>query len=888
VAQEKSPDKKPAARAKETPPKDTQTERTTSEEKYLISPDFWDALLDSIPPWGDEIAAIVLIVFGVVSFLSLLNVSSDATLANAWSNALTQLFGYGSVIVCAGILLLGVIILLPKLGIVIRFPTRRILAIEIAFLSSLAILHLLTGDREWRAVARAGQGGGWIGGTLSGLVSGFIGSSLTFITFGVIFAVCVAIIAGVNRKNLSAWLQRSSEHLHNWGEKHASTPKPEPIPTTKNTTEPAAAVPSVSVTDTQSKRVNVMRIRPDRDALPPSQRTTTITMPTATPPQPSNPVNIPSQPAAPKATPLSQPAASGSTIFESKPLPTTTELATAKQILAGEFNFIGTIIGKKAKGTQQMVQRPDGRVKRYFTVAEMQEPKRIGKRDKDVPPLTSFQDVELNPPDEEEINRNVVLIENTLLEFEIDVDVVDVKVGPTVTQYAVQPFRETTSGEGEISIQRTRLSKIASLSSDLALTLSAKRLRLEIPVPGHNYMGVEVPNKNPSIVALRSVIESRYYAEQEQKGSSPLYIPLGRDVSGSPVGVDIAGMPHLLIAGTTGSGKSVCIAAIATALVLNNTPDRVKLVMLDPKMVELSRFNGLPHLLGPVETDQERIIGVLRWCTREMDRRYKLLEEHAARNIEIFNSRLGRRRQDEYLPYIVIMVDEIGDLMLSRPEETEKTITRLAQMARATGMHLVVATQRPSVDVITGLIKANFPSRIAFAVPSGVDSRVILDSVGAETLLGRGDMLFLAADAAAPRRLQGCYVADDEVRAVVKWWKDWAAEQNKDRKPEIAPWERGLTRREFLSETDPMLEDAIELVIKEGEASASLIQRRLGLGYPRAARIMDLLEELGVIGEPVAGGRNRKVLIKPGKDPFKEIMERKNKGSKGQKGDGKK
>jgi S-DNA-T family DNA segregation ATPase FtsK/SpoIIIE len=341
-------------------------------------------------------------------------------------------------------------------------------------------------------------------------------------------------------------------------------------------------------------------------------------------------------------------------------------------------------------------------------------------------------------------------------------------------------------------------------------------------------------------------------------------------------------LPHLLIAGTTGSGKSVCIAAIATALVLNNTPDTVKMVMLDPKMVELSRFNGLPHLLGPVETDTDRIIGVLKWCTREMDRRYKLLEEHAVRNIDNYNARFGlRRTKKDYLPYIVIMVDEIGDLMLSRPEETETAITRLAQMARAVGMHLVVATQRPSVDVITGLIKANFPGRIAFSVASGVDSRVILDASGAEALLGRGDMLFLAQDAAGPKRVQGCYVTDEEVRQIVKHWTDWhAAEVTAGRAERITagPWERGLTRREFLAETDPMLEDAIEFVVETQEASASIIQRKLGLGYPRAARIMDMLEELGVVGETVGGGKARKVLIPHGEDPFKRIVEQRMRG----------
>lgn len=528
-----------------------------------------------------------------------------------------------------------------------------------------------------------------------------------------------------------------------------------------------------------------------------------------------------------------------------------------------------------------MVERPDGRIKRYFTVSGMKEPKHVGKRDPNLPPLDLMRDIELNLPDEQEINNNVVLIENTLLEFDIDVDVVDVKVGPTVTQYAVQPFHDNPGG-GETTFSRTRISKIASLQNDLALALSAKRLRLETPVPGHSYIGIEVPNRNPSIVALRSVYESKQFYEESQKKKTPLFVPLGRDVSGAPVGIDLGTMPHLLIAGTTGSGKSVSIAAMATALILDNMPDTIKMVMLDPKMVELSRFNGIPHLIGPVETDQERIIGVLRWCTREMDRRYKLLEEHAARNIDIFNSRLGRRRRDEYLPYIVIMIDEIGDLMMSFPDETEKTITRLAQMARAVGMHLVVATQRPSVDVITGLIKANFPARISFAVASGVDSRVILDSVGAESLMGHGDMLYQAPDAMAPRRIQGCYVSDDEVRAVAQYWRDWYKKQIDEGKMQpnkMGPWERGLTRREFLAETDPMLEQAIALVVAEGEASASLIQRRLGLGYPRAARIMDLLQELGVVGEMKDGGRGREVLIKPGKDPFKDLIDKRLSGS---------
>ncbi|HEX2619875.1 MAG TPA: DNA translocase FtsK, partial [Phototrophicaceae bacterium] len=780
-----------------------------------------------------------------VSFLSLFNVSSDTSLAAAWSNTLTSLFGYGSIIVCIGIFALGAMILLPKVGVRGHMPPARIFALEIAFIAILALLHLLSGDLEFRAIARAGQGGGAIGGAMSYVISAFFGTTTAIVFYGATLLICICIAAGMRRSHITNWLQRTSQRLQAYADRIYMAQHP-------NIPAPAPVIPARSPVN------SLMRIRPNLNSLPPSQR--------------------------PGATPLNLPPLG---IDDDKPEPVLLSQEDMALFARPETSTVDpSIVGKILKGQKndaglQLVERPDGRIRNYFSVDNIKEPKKTGKREKDLPAIELLQDVDIVMPEETEINRNVVLIENTLLEFDIDIDVVDVRIGPTVTQYAVQPFREKKDEAGGDSImQRTRLNKIASLANDLALSLSARRLRLEVPVPGHTYMGIEVPNKKPSVVALRSVYESRTYFEQSQKKKTPLLIPLGRDVAGEAVSIDLAGCPHLLIAGTTGSGKSVCIAAIATALMLDNMPDTVKLVMLDPKMVELSRFNGLPHLIGPVETELERIIEVLRWCTREMDRRYKLLEENAARNIETYNSRLGQRRKKDQLPYIVIMIDEVGDLMLSRPEETEKSITRLAQMARAVGMHLIVATQRPSVDVITGLIKANFPSRIAFAVASGVDSRVILDSVGAETLLGKGDMLYLAPDAAASRRLQGCFVSDEEVRKVVAHWRTWKVQQIQEGKLEkqgSAPWERGLTRREFLAETDPMLEDAIELVVKEREASASLIQRRLGLGYPRAARIMDLLEELGVVGEPISGGRSRRVLIDPGKDPFKDLVDKQGK-----------
>lgn len=816
-----------------------------------VQPEFWDNVL---PPWFEEIGAIVLLVFGVISFMALAGISPDAPLSRAWSDALTRLFGYGSLMISLGIFALGVIILLPRVGIRFNLNVRRLLALEIAFLSLLAIFHLAAGDSDLRLLARSGGGGGFAGWGMVYLPHLLVGPVVSLMLFVVIFAVAVGVLVGVRRDQLRRWLERAQKRLKSRGQRLTSMPVtgwPGLGRRRRAAVRRARLESTLALDDSVTRRFTVMRIRPDMANLPPSLRS------------------------APRSTPADD---------EPDPLDETDQrLARAftqsqnqtdypGEVKTDNFNAIGELLPRKGKDPQ-MVRRPDGRIKRYFTVESMREPKKVAKREKSLPPLDLLQDVEINPPDEEEINHNVVLIENTLLEFDIHVDVVDVKIGPTVTQYAVQPFQEKRGPDGEIVRERTRLSKIAALASDLSLALSAKRLRLETPVPGQSFMGVEVPNRNPSMVALRSVYESKTFHDRMAKSRSPLLVPLGRDVSGAPMVVDLAGMPHLLVAGTTGSGKSVLIAALATALVLNNTPDRVKLIMLDPKMVELSRFNGLPHLLGPVETDMERIIGVLRWCTREMERRYKLLEEQAARNIEIFNSRLGQRRQSEHLPYMVIMVDEIGDLMMSKPEETERSITRLAQMARAVGMHLIVATQRPSVDVITGLIKANFPARISFAVASGVDSRVILDHSGAETLLGSGDMLYLAQDAAGPRRLQGCYVDDSEVRAVVNYWREWQASSEPGLR-NIAPWERALTRREFLAETDPMLEDAIELVVEEQEASASQIQRKLGLGYPRAARIIDLLEELGVIGDPVVGGRSRKVLIEKGKDPFKAIIEK--------------
>ncbi|HET89209.1 MAG TPA: DNA translocase FtsK, partial [Chloroflexi bacterium] len=452
------------------------------------------------------------------------------------------------------------------------------------------------------------------------------------------------------------------------------------------------------------------------------------------------------------------------------------------------------------------------------------------------------------PLTDEEIREKSNTIKKTLAQFGLPVQVTEVRIGPAVTQFGVTP--------GEREGRKVRVSQISNLADDLALALAAPRIRIEAPVPGRPVVGIEVPNNEVQLVGLREVMEAREF----RKLDSRLAICLGHDVAGEPVVADLSRMPHLLIAGTTGSGKSICIKSVITCLAFNNTPSHLRMVMIDPKMVELVRFSELPHLYGHVEVDLERVVQVLRWVAWEMDDRYKKFAAVAARNIDDYNRAM--QRKGEPLPRIVVLVDELADLMMLAPDEVERIICRIAQMARATGIHLVVATQRPSTDVVTGLIKANFPARISFATVSQVDSRVILDMPGAETLMGQGDMLYLAADAGYPVRVQGCFVSEEEEARLVSFWCEQV-----DRGEEVAaPWERVIrTQQEQIEDeydVDPdLLQQAIELVQESGNASASLLQRKLRIGHPRAARLMAVMEELGVIGPPEAGGRARNVII---------------------------
>ena len=509
----------------------------------------------------------------------------------------------------------------------------------------------------------------------------------------------------------------------------------------------------------------------------------------------------------------------------------------------------------------------------------------------------------LNSPDEVKIQllgddteTLAKTIQETLRSFRVDAEVKkeDISIGPTIIRLGIRPTGKPEmkpdektgklvpvrdAGGNIVYETRTRVSRIMALQNDLALVLEAKTIRMEAPVPGRPYVGVEIPNKNSRLVTLREVLESKEYLVAKAK--SKLAVALGKDVAGVVRVGDLARMPHLLIAGATGAGKSVMINAIIASIITQATPDDVRLLMVDPKMVELNMYNGIPHLLSPVVTEVEKVVSLLKNGINEMEKRYRLFSQLGVRNLDGYRKMRAERaaKGDSTLinlPAIVIIIDELADLMMAAPEEVEGMICRLAQLARATGIHLVVATQRPSVDVITGLIKANIPTRISFMVSSAVDSRTIIDMGGAERLLGRGDMLYLPSDAGRPERIQGAFLADEEAESLVHYWREQAAQhaiaanggQGIDPVEVQAKVEPGWELKEQDSEEfeldDDLLDKAEEVVREYEKASISLLQRRLRIGYSRAARLIDLLEERGIIGHSEQGGRGGREIIDGG------------------------
>ena len=494
-----------------------------------------------------------------------------------------------------------------------------------------------------------------------------------------------------------------------------------------------------------------------------------------------------------------------------------------------------------------------------------------------LPPLDVLQDVSAQEGQPDNAAR-ARLIVDTLASFGVDARVVQVNEGPTVTQFGLEPGwevktrqvadRDSTGKpifsrdgrpkmhEEEVSRTRVRVNQITTLANDMALALAAPSLRIESPVPGKPFVGLEVPNHTAALVTLRGVIESAQFRRLSMR--SRLTLALGKSVSGEPIVADLTKMPHLLIAGATGSGKSVCINSIIACLLMHASPEELRFVMIDPKRVELSGFGEIPHLaFSSIITDTDKVVGTLQAIIHEMETRYRRFASLAVRNIESYNR---HPRCPHHLPHWVVIIDELADLMMSAPYEVERQICRLAQLARATGIHLIIATQRPSVDVVTGLIKANFPTRIAFAMSSQVDSRTILDSTGAEKLLGRGDMLYLPTDAGKPRRIQGVYVSDQEVERLVAFWtQDRFQELDREMFDHLLD-EAKEHPSEPPSGDDPLLERAKELAQEHQRMSTSMLQRRLRVGYPRAARLMDMLEEQGVIGPAEGGGSSREVL----------------------------
>ncbi len=469
-----------------------------------------------------------------------------------------------------------------------------------------------------------------------------------------------------------------------------------------------------------------------------------------------------------------------------------------------------------------------------------------------VPPPLSLLEEDQGKPNTGDIKANANIIKRTLANFGIEVEMDEITIGPTVTRYALKP------AEG------VKLSRIVGLQNDLALSLAAHPIRIEAPIPGKSLVGIEIPNKSKSIVGLATLLSD----DKFQNSPKPLTTALGRAISGKAVFGNLAKMPHVLVAGTTGSGKSVTIHSMITSLLYRNGPDDLKLILIDPKRVELTLYNNIPHLLTPVITEAKKTILALKWAAKEMDRRYDILEAESVRDIESYHNNIaGKNKDAERMPYIVIIIDELADIMSSYPRELESAIVRLAQMSRAVGIHLILSTQRPEVNVITGLIKANIPARVALKVSSQIDSRTILDAGGAEKLLGAGDMLYSSGEA-QPERLQSAFISETEVKKVVKYLADTYRDEISEEitltagsiSPDKSIFEASL-ENESMEDDDEMYEEARAAVVEAGKASTSYLQRKLKLGYARAARLMDTLEERGVIG-PGDGAKPREVLEK--------------------------
>ncbi len=748
------------------------------------------------------------IIFGIffifltaIIVLSLLS-PSQGELTTLLSDGMWRLFGWGGAIIPIALGLSGFYLVLWGMEQAPGLPSLRLLGFILLFLAfeafaTLTVIALNNGLNEVSEVARESQGGGYLGGLIAWALTQGVGRFGAVFILLVLGIIAAVLASGISRQDMGVFFQSIF--------KRRGEPTTEEIPINNSRSRVSNRQP---------------RLIDDDEATSPA-----------------------------------------STSTETVPEPATAAVAIARprrQSRGKRNSQPAADIEKQATATPTPV---------FFNLGSDQSWTLPNIEDL----LESGSEQELG---DTQIREQVEIIEHTLESFGAPATVVEINQGPTITQYGVEPkFIVQRSGKRT----KVKVGKIASLSDDLALALAARSIRVQAPVPGKGYVGIEVPNSSKALVSLRDVME----AAEFQAIHSSLRIGLGQNVAGQPIATDLTQMPHLLIAGTTGSGKSVCVNTIVACLLLQNTPATLKLVMVDPKRVELTGYNGVPHLVAPVVVDLERVTGTLQWAMREMDNRYKRLAEVGTRNISEFNKKAASKGE-EAMPYIVIVIDELADLMMLSPEETERGITRLAQLARATGIHMVIATQRPSVDVVTGLIKANFPARIAFAVASSTDSRVILDTTGAERLLGQGDMLFQSPDAAAPIRMQGCFVGPKELDGIIAYWQGARraaispaqpstmseessehpgseVELPEEQQPPL--WEE---MREIEAEaekySDELLPEAIATVRQLDKASTSLLQRRFRIGYTRAARLIDTMEEDGIIGPPTGTSKARIVL----------------------------
>ncbi|MEO8511247.1 MAG: DNA translocase FtsK [Chloroflexota bacterium] len=757
-----------------------------------------------------ELLALGLVILAIAATIALFAPEAGALIS--WLHGgLSQLLGWG--IAFAPPLLVGFALMLWMK----TMPAERWMAATGAVVVALALLgmfHLAAGGGT-DAVAR-GDGGGFLGLAVSGIFSGALGLTGAWLVLTLLFIVGLLLyfnmtIGDVVASYLGAREERLAEAeavarrtaTSDRRRRGTEADPPEPAPAARaGLMERVRGALAGTPADAPDEPVILRRERP---AAGSGARAATAV---AAPPRVPLAVGSPAPVLAGSATPLpSAPEGDG-------PLPEGEDEQLAFAAAISEV--------------------PD---------AALEESQRTWE----MPPLEMLADAPASSVAQMDLAAKGQRIKETLANFKIGVKIARIQEGPVVTQYAL----DVDPG--------IKLSRIEGLADNLALALAARSIRIEAPIPGEPYVGVEIPNNAFDLVTLKEVLASRHFEEAEAK--SKLAFALGQDVAGQPFAADLARMPHVLIAGATGSGKSVCVNAVITSFLMNATPAEVKMILVDPKRVELAQYKGIPHLLTEVIVEPEKAVNALKWTVQTMESRYHEFAQRGVRNIAGYNEAL--RADEPRMPYIVIVIDELADLMMVSAYEVEATITRIAQLARATGIHLIVATQRPSVQVITGLIKANIPSRIAFAMTSGIDSRTILDTTGAEDLLGRGDMLYQPIDAPRAVRLQGVLVTDAEIEDIARHWR---AQGGPRYRPEItAPKRDGKAGgtpgdRDVEDDADQLLSQAVDIVRRSDKASASLLQRRLRIGYARAARILDQMEDRGIVGS-ADGSRFREVLV---------------------------